>query len=92
MGKELRRRSIKSKRGWKQGLYKRLFMLIVQQNCSKEYEYTISVLEAGLGLDAAIVYVQEPFLENKNISYLGFNLYWLSKTSNQKDMRVLIVV
>ena len=36
-------------------------MLLVQQNCGKEYEYTISALETGLGLDARIVCIQEPF-------------------------------
>lgn len=30
-------------------------MLVTQQNYGKEYVYTIPVLEAGLGFDAAIV-------------------------------------
>ncbi len=42
-------------------------MLVIQQNCGKEYEGTISALEAGLGLDAAIVCIQEPFLGNQDI-------------------------
>ncbi len=29
-------------------------MLVIQQNCGKGYECTISALEAGLGLDAAV--------------------------------------
>lgn len=36
-------------------------MLIVQQNCGKEYECTISALEAGIGLGAIVICIQEPF-------------------------------
>lgn len=39
-------------------------MLVIQQNCGKGYECTISALEAGLGLKAAVVCIQEPFLGN----------------------------
>ena len=39
-------------------------MLVIQQNCGKEYEYTVSALEASIGLDARIVCIQEPFLGN----------------------------
>ena len=67
-------------------------MLIVQQNCGKGYECTISALEAGLSLNAAVVCIQEPFLGNRSISHSGFNLYWPSGTGNRKDMRVLIAV
>ena len=67
-------------------------MLIVQQNCGKGYECTISALEAGLGLNAAVVCIQEPFLGKHNISHSGFNLYWPSGTENRKDMRVLTAV
>ena len=45
-------------------LYKRLLILVVQQNCRKGYECTISALEASLGLNALVVYIQEPFLKN----------------------------
>lgn len=67
-------------------------MLVVQQNCGKGYECTISALEAGLGLDAEIVYIQEPFLGKRDISHCGFNLYWPSGTDNRKHMRVLTAV
>ena len=67
-------------------------MLVVQQNCGKGYECTISALEAALGLNAAVVCIQEPFLGNRNISHSGFNFYWPSGTDNRKDMRVLIAV
>ncbi len=67
-------------------------MLVIQQNCVKGYECTISALEAGLGLDAAIVCIQEPFLGNRSISHPSFNLYWPSGTDNRKDIRVLTAV
>lgn len=67
-------------------------MLMVQQNCGKGYECTISVLEADLGLDAAIVGIQEPFIGNRSISNSGYNLYWPSGTDTRKDMRVLTAV
>ena len=50
-------------------------MLIVQQNCSKGYEYTIAALEAGLGFKASVICIQKPFLGNQSIAHLGFNLY-----------------
>ena len=67
-------------------------MLVIQQNCGKGYECTISALEAGLGLDAAVVCIQEPFLGSRSISHSVFNLYWPSGTDNRKDMRVLTAV
>ena len=67
-------------------------MLVIQQNCGKGYECTISALEAELGLEAAIVCIQEPFLGNRNISHSGFNLYWPSGTDSRKDIRVLTAV
>ena len=67
-------------------------MLVVQQNCGKVYEYIISALEAGLGLDAEIVCIQEPFLGKSDISHCGFNLYWPSGTDNRKHMQVLTAV
>ena len=60
-------------------------MLVIQQNCGKGYECTISALEAGLGLDAGIVCIQEPFLGRKNLAHSGFNLYWLAGTHDRKD-------
>ena len=61
-------------------------MIVLQQNCGEGYESTISALEAGLGLNAAIVCIQEPFLRNRSIAHAGFNFYWPSGISNRKDM------
>ena len=55
-------------------------MLVIQQNCGKEYECTIAVLEAGLGLNTSVIYIQGPFLGNRELSHIGFNLYWPSGT------------
>ena len=67
-------------------------MIVLQQNCGKRYESTILALEAGLGLNAAIVCIQEPFLGNRSIAHAGFNFYWPSGISNRKDIRVLVAV
>lgn len=67
-------------------------MLVIQQNCGKGYESTISALEAGLGLDAGVFCIQEPFLGNKDLSHTGFNLYWPLGAHNRKDNRVLVAV
>ena len=50
------------------------------------------MLEAGLGLEASIIYIQEPFLGSWSISHFGFNLYWPSRTDNRKDMQVLTAI
>ncbi len=39
-------------------------MFVVQQNCGKGYKCTISALEAGLSLGAAVICIQEQFLGN----------------------------
>lgn len=49
---------------------------MIQQNYGKGYEYTISIVEARLDLNAGIVYIQEPFLGKKNLAHIKFNLYW----------------
>ena len=67
-------------------------MLVIQQNCGKGYEYTISALEAGLGLEASVVCIQESFLGNQSLAHGGFNLYWPSGTDNRRDMRVLVAI
>lgn len=36
-------------------------MIVLQQNCGKGYESTVSALEAGL--NAAVLCIQEPFWE-----------------------------
>lgn len=67
-------------------------MLVLQQNYGKRYECTISTFEAGLGLDAAVVYIQKLFFGNQIISHLIFNFYWLFKIDSQKNMQVLIAI
>ncbi len=67
-------------------------MLVIHQNCGKGYKCFISALEAGLGLEAAIVCIQKLFLGNRDISHSGFNLYWPSGTDSRKDMQVLTAV
>ena len=67
-------------------------MLVIQQNCGKGYECTISALEAGLGLNAGVVCIQEPFLGKKNLAHAGFNLYWPAGPHDRKDNRVLVAV
>ena len=61
-------------------------MLVLQQNCSKGYECTISTLQAELGLEASVVCIQEQFLVNCSLVHIGFNLYWPSGIDEQKDM------
>ena len=51
-------------------------------NITKLLKGTIAVLEAKLGLDAEVVYIQKPFLGNRSISHSGYNLYWLLGTNN----------
>ena len=65
-------------------------MLVIQQNYGKKYKYIISALEAGLGLEASIVYIQEPFLRNQSLAYIEYNLYWPSRIDNRKDIWIMI--
>lgn len=67
-------------------------MLVIQQNCRKGYEYIISTLEAGLGLNAGIVCIQEPFLDKKNLAHAGFSLYWPVKSYDRRENHVFIAV
>lgn len=67
-------------------------MLIVQRNCGKEYECTISTLEAGLCLDAAVLCIQEPYLGDRNISHLDLIYTGLQTRTTEKDLKVLTVV
>ena len=67
-------------------------MLVIQQNCGKGYECTISTLETALSLGALMVCIQEPFIGNRTISHSGFNLYWPADGGNRKDIRVLTAV
>ena len=67
-------------------------MFVIQQNCEKRYEYTISTFEAGFSLEASIICTQEPFLGKQSLVHAEFNSYWLSATDNRKNMQVLIAV
>lgn len=64
-------------------------MLVIQQNCRKKYECIIFVLEVGLSLEAVVICIQELFLKNQSLLHSGFNLYWLARTKNWKDIQVL---
>ena len=61
-------------------------MLVIQQNCGKGYECTISALETALSLGASMVCIQEPFIGNRTISHCGFNLNWPLDGGNRKDI------
>ena len=50
-------------------------MLVIQQNCGKEYECTVAVLKTTFTLGVLMICIQEPFIENQTISYIRFNLY-----------------
>ncbi len=67
-------------------------MLVIQQNCGKRYECSISALETAISLGASMVCIQEPFIGNRSISHNGFNLYWPMSGENRKDIRVLTAV
>lgn len=67
-------------------------MLVIQKNCDKGYECTVSVLEAALGLNASIVCIQKPFVGNRSISHSGFNIYWPSGFQDRKDIQVLTAI
>ena len=73
-------------------LHLKVLMLVLQQNCGKEYECTLSALKTALSLSASMVHIQEPFIRNQTISHNEFNLYWLANRGNQRDIRVLIAV
>ena len=67
-------------------------MLVIQQNCGKGYEYIISALKARLSLNIEVLYIQEPFLEMKNLAHAGFNLYWLAGSHDRKNNCVFVAV
>lgn len=50
-------------------------MLVIQHNCGRKYESTISSLETALSLGAGIVCLQEPFIGKRSISHGAFNFY-----------------
>lgn len=52
----------------------------------------MSILEAKLDFDVAVVCIQKTFLGNQSIFNSGFNLYQPFRTNNQKDMQVLVAV
>lgn len=67
-------------------------MLVVQQNCGKGYECTISALESALSLGASVVCIQEPFVGKLAISHSGFDFYWPEDGGDRKNIRVLTAV
>lgn len=50
-------------------------MLVIQQNCDKEYECTVLVLEVEPDLNAEIICIQKLFFSNQNILYSRYKLY-----------------
>jgi hypothetical protein len=77
-------------------------MLVIQHNCKKAYAITITALETGFALNAAIICLQEPYIESKNyISHSGYVLYWSEKrdlknkkiiTAIRRDLTVKIII
>ena len=65
-------------------------MLIVQQNCDKEYEHTITTLEAALQLKTDIVCLQEFFIERRNLIHAIFSQYW--SEDSRIEARVMIAI
>lgn len=39
-----------------------------------------------------MVYIQKLFIKNRTISHSGFNLYWLAKKRNQKNIQVFTAI
>jgi hypothetical protein len=67
-------------------------MLIIQYNCRKTYIITITTLKTGFALNAAIIYLQKPYIKLKNyILYLNYILYWLKK-ENLKNKKIITVI
>lgn len=54
-------------------------MLIIYYNYNQKYKNTITLLTMALNIKAKIVYLQKPFIKNKNIIYSVFNFYWLKR-------------
>lgn len=65
-------------------------MLVVQQNCGKKYEYSISAIKIAFNLGLSMVYIQKLFIRNWVILHSGFNLYWLINIKNPKKNWVFI--
>ena len=57
-------------------------MLIIQQNCNKEYEHIITTLKAVLQLKTSMICLQELFIERKDLIHATFSQYW------SKDLRI----
>ena len=66
-------------------------MLVIQHNCAKAYAIIIAALEAGLALNAAIIYLQEPYIGQNSISHPGYVLYW-PEEGDLKNKRVVTAV
>jgi hypothetical protein len=66
-------------------------MIIIQYNYRKAYAITIAALETGLKRNTAFIYLQEPYIGQKPISYPGYILYW-PEIGKQNKKRVAIAV
>lgn len=66
-------------------------MLIVQHNCGRGYESTITTLETALSIGAGIVMLQEPFIGSREICHSAFNFYW-PQTGQRNEMRVMTTI
>ena len=65
-------------------------MLVVQNNCAKGYENTITVLQNALDMGAGIACIQEPFIGARDIQHNGFSLHWLG--GERKDVRIFTAI
>ena len=65
-------------------------MLIVQHNCRRAYAITIAALESGLRVGAALVCLQEPYVD-REFGHGGYVIQWPEKGS-RRDCRVAVAV
>ena len=65
-------------------------MLLVQNNCGKGYEATITALQNAIDLGAGIVCIQEPFIGKRDLQHNAFVIMW--PEGERKDARVLTAV
>jgi hypothetical protein len=66
-------------------------MLIIQHNYKQAYSITIAAFEIGLALNAAFIYLQEPYVGVYTFSHPDYEIKWPEKGEN-KEKRVLIII
>jgi hypothetical protein len=66
-------------------------MLVIQYNCRRAYPITIAAFETDLALNAAFIYLQEPYVGVYTFSHPDYEIKWPEKGEN-KEQRVLIVI